>query len=396
MKLPASVQHLHGSLYLVPFSLIELAESDDKKTGYQFQNPRSITERGQEDLTCGFLASELREDIQNKGLMSPLICRSLPKGRIQLVGGDRRYRALSLLIRDQVMVVDTSSIVENKDGTLDYGYRLANYVYENVPCQIYFADNDLDALAFSYAENHCRVNFNDGHDVAMFLQLREHKADDDKIMNILQKSHQWLRDIGSLVDNLDKKTLHELCEGKISLDAAKKLSSIDDKIRPKVMEKAAVITKLKNAEKQKADGKRMQKAVKQKDLADLEMQMAIANNDSDELSQAEGHIKKANVMLADAVIKQSEGGHVISGKDIDSIVAPSKSKSKRNRGLNESKIKAHYHDCLLELIETGSKSIGVPKTINGDDAINLLAAVVQGILDRRVDCRNVIKEFFKR
>lgn len=394
MKLPDSIQHLHGSLYLVPFTLIELPEPDGDKPGYQFQNPRSVTDRGQNDLHCGLLASSLREDIKNKGLMSPLICRCLPKGRIQLVGGDRRYRALSLLMRDQSMVVDTSSIVENKDGSVEYGWRMANYVYENVLCQIYFADSDLEALAFSYAENHCRVNFNDGHDVAMLLQLRKHKADDDKIMHILQKGHEWLSEMDSLVSKLDERTLHDLCEGKISLDAAKKLSSIDNKMRPKVMEKASAIASVKNADKQKADGRRMQKAIKEKDLADLEMQMAVANDDTDEVSQAEGHMKKANVMLADAVIKQSEGGHVISGRDIDSIVGSSA--RKRNRGLSEQSIKANYHDYLSQLVENGSRSIGVPKTLSGDDAIGLLSTVIQGILDRRVDCKNVIKEFFKK
>jgi hypothetical protein len=47
MKLPDSIQHLHGSLYLVPFTLIELPEPDGDKPGYQFQNPRSVTDRGQ-------------------------------------------------------------------------------------------------------------------------------------------------------------------------------------------------------------------------------------------------------------------------------------------------------------------------------------------------------------
>lgn len=325
--------------------------------------------------------------------MSPLICRRMPKDKIQLVGGDRRYRALSFLIRDQTMVVDTSSIVENKDGTLDYGWRLANYVYENVLCQIYFADSDLDALAFSYSENHCRVNFNDGHEIAMLLQLRSYKADDDKIMHVLQKGYDWLKDMDQLIASLDDKTLHELCEGKISLDAAKKLCSIDVKLRPKVMEKASTIIKVKNAEKERIDGKRMQKAVKEKDIADLEMQMAIANDDTNEVSQAESHIKKANVMFADAVVKQTEGGHVITGRDIDSIVGNKAIKKKRV--LSESKIKSEYRDYLTK-IENDGKSIGIPKKLTGDDAVGLLIAVIQGILDCRVDCSNVIKEFFKK
>jgi len=94
------------------------------------------------------------------------------------------------------------------------------------------------------------------------------------------------------------------------------------------------------------------------------------------------------------VIKQSDGGHVISGRDIDSIVGSSA--RKRNRGLSEQSIKANYHDYLSQLVENGSRSIGVPKTLSGDDAIGLLSTVIQGILDRRVDCKNVIKEFFKK
>jgi hypothetical protein len=227
----------------------------------------------------------------------------------------------------------------------------------------------------------------------MLLQLRSYKADDDKIMHVLQKSYDWLKDMDQLVASLDDKTLHELCEGKISLDAAKKLCSIDVKLRPKVMEKASTIIKVKNAEKERIDGKRMQKAVKEKDIADLEMQMAIANDDTNEVSQAESHIKKANVMFADAVVKQTEGGHVITGRDIDSVVGNRAIKKKRV--LSESKIKSEYKDYLTK-VENDSKSIGIPKKLTGDDAVGLLIAVIQGILDSRVDCSNVIKEFFKK
>ena len=75
MNLPDSIKHLHGTLYLVPFDLIEIAENDSTSGKYGFENPRRYTEQGQNDLNDSELSEVLREDIKDKGLMVPIICR---------------------------------------------------------------------------------------------------------------------------------------------------------------------------------------------------------------------------------------------------------------------------------------------------------------------------------
>ena len=176
-----------------------------------------------------------------------MICRVVDGEKIQLVGGERRYRSLSYLIDKNEFVKDPSSVNVDRKGNKEYSYKLAGEVYKDVLCQIYNTESDIEALAYSYSENACRKNLNDGHDVAILMELRRHKATDDQILSVLQKNKMWLRDTDSLVKKLDPATLNELLEGRITRQAAAKLSEIDDiDDRTEVREKAGAVSDKRN------------------------------------------------------------------------------------------------------------------------------------------------------
>ncbi len=107
------IQHLHGYLHKVPFSAIITTDSvDGNACGYVFSNPRLLTKNGFETLADKKICSELRESIKAHTLLTPLICRWIErngKKHPQLVGGDRRYRALHYLISKKENVLEPCS-----------------------------------------------------------------------------------------------------------------------------------------------------------------------------------------------------------------------------------------------------------------------------------------------
>ena len=56
------IKHLYGALHLVPFEMIEVSDPNVGSEGYQFSNPRLMTEQGQTDLMDLEMSSVLRED----------------------------------------------------------------------------------------------------------------------------------------------------------------------------------------------------------------------------------------------------------------------------------------------------------------------------------------------
>jgi ParB-like chromosome segregation protein Spo0J len=81
-----------------------------------FDNPRRLTKKGDAELTDKQLSLELRESIKKHTLLSPLICRWAQDGEgyyPQLVGGERRYRALSYLRTKKELVNDPNNVRMN-------------------------------------------------------------------------------------------------------------------------------------------------------------------------------------------------------------------------------------------------------------------------------------------
>ena len=137
-KLPSGTKHLFGTMFSVRLSMIKVADGgfDPTSTELSFFNPR-WTEMNGKRFGVGFSAQEmqdLREDIQTEGLNHPLRCRwfpyqhprtTQPKG-VQLVDGERRFRSLSLLVKENVLCFDVNT------GQM----RPARELYEWIECRV--------------------------------------------------------------------------------------------------------------------------------------------------------------------------------------------------------------------------------------------------------------------
>ena len=396
------IKHLYGALHLVPFEMIEVSDPNVGSEGYQFSNPRLMTEQGQTDLMDLEMSSVLREDIKNKTLRAPLICRVVDGEKIQLGGGERRYRSLSYLIDKNEFVKDPSSVNVDRKGNKEYSYKLAGEVYKDVLCQIYNTESDIEALAYSYSENACRKNLNDGHDVAILMELRRHKATDDQILSVLQKNKMWLRDTDSLVKKLDPATLNELLEGRITRQAAAKLSEIDDiDDRTEVREKAGAVSDKRNSRNMNINQKRIERAAKDQHVAQINLRVAETldsmGEDHCDIEKVTEDLKLANTNVADAFSRQNDGIKPMLVEDIEKVRVPGDNPT--SKFMKRDRIKHCYLDFLAKICKTGSSEDGsftVPTTMAGRDAIRLAMRIAKGIHDGDENCLRIVKKSFKK
>ncbi|RTK93090.1 MAG: hypothetical protein EKK64_10815, partial [Neisseriaceae bacterium] len=214
----SETKFLSGNMYSVPFSMIQIPIEKDE---FSFKNPRTLTKKGENDLVDRKLFSSLKKSIKEIGLLNPFICRWIKdedgKNFPQLIGGDRRYRVLKDLIENKEIVVNPQTKQEQP----------ANLVYENVNCQIYHVNDDLEAYLLSWWENKDRIDLTEGHEIAQVMQLRKYNRSDEEIISVLQKDEKWLRESDNLILNLGD-SLEDLIENRITRDCALALCKIDD------------------------------------------------------------------------------------------------------------------------------------------------------------------------
>lgn len=275
--LPEGTTHHHGTFYSIPFAAIrvpgENSEEPDENGEYRFSNPRTSTESGAHELLFGKkAAAELRASIKKRTLLQPLVCRWQEEGDKLvpvLVGGDRRYRAVDWLIKNKEQVADPRKKKVSPDQDVEMSYCLAKDAYETLVCQIFSVQDDLEALAISWAENKNRINLTDGHEVAEVIKLRKHRASDTQILEILQRDEKWLAETDRLVSKLDAETLSNLIENRIDRHAALALLQIpDQETRKEVLEKANDLADEKHKKKKEKAKKVVTSALDEQEEAE--------------------------------------------------------------------------------------------------------------------------------
>lgn len=273
-ELPEGVEQVSGTFYKIPFDLIQTSDDYDEEEGGSqlvFENPRRLTKKGDAELTDKQLSLELRESIKKHTLLSPLICRWAQDEEgyyPQLVGGERRYRALSYLRTKKELVNDPNNVRMNDKGEWEYARSSADKVYGKVLCQVFAVNSDLDALALAWAENKNRINLSEGHEIAEVMKLREFDATDEKILEILQRDEKWLRETDNLIENLDENTLKDLIECRIDRGSAKELAEIEDlDVREKVRVEANEVAEEFSHRKKSRFQKRVDEALKDQEIA---------------------------------------------------------------------------------------------------------------------------------
>lgn len=327
-KLPEGCKHLYGTLFSVPFALIRTPDpddADDREKEYKFTNPRLLTESGQADLLDKRLSAELRESIKARTLLNPLVCRWVQDGDSlypQLVGGDRRYRALDFLIRKKEMVTDPRSVKLTDKGEWEYSECPANEAYNTIPCQIFAVNSDLDALALSWAENKSRINLTEGHEVAEVIKLRKVGATDERILEILQQDEKWLAETDTLVANLDVDTLGDLLEGRIDRASAMELSAIENvELRGKIRKAANEASQEACERKIKRLQRQVEAALDQKEIAEGSVADAEFQEDGESAAEAKEAVAEAEKKVKRTIKERDETTPVTTAKDVRKAAA---------------------------------------------------------------------------
>lgn len=219
-ELPFQRADVKGTKFLVPIKEISLANDtidakvrdENGKLSLRFENPRHgglfknvISPAG---LDRGSI-EQLRLQIAEEGLNSPLICR-LYDGKIQVVDGERRFRAIQLLINDpSALVYDQHS-----------GEKIpANVALSEIECHIRMM-SDLDAYRCANGTDATSVSHNENSLVVLVKYLLDCGVADADILRATAKSKAWLGRTKNLVTELDDKTLQKLATGKLSVTGA--------------------------------------------------------------------------------------------------------------------------------------------------------------------------------
>ena len=398
--LPSGVKHFHGAMYLVPFDVLKLPDPEGSKTntdkGYEFRNPRSLTERGQADLFDKKKSGEMRDSIKEKTLMTPFVCRWLRgdnKLMIQMVGGERRHRAVDFLRRKKELVKDPRTATLNENMEYEYEYRPADDVYEFVLCKIYAVTDDIEALSLAYTENDCRINQGPGHDIAVVMELRHAGASDEKIMSAMSKDEKWLRDTDTLIEGLGESSLKELIEDRIDREAALELLVIKEKHGDDVAAKALVVA---HEASQKDYRKKFDKLTKTIFAARDDEEIAEGDVTAHEYQGGDG-VEKAKTKLSEAKSKVSRNlnereklkpvtdkGHV---KDGIRVV---QGESRTPSSLRAAKIKDHYLDTLETLMKKGGRAQDGEYTANLD-GLSLAFKLLKGVMTGDTDAPEIIR-----
>jgi hypothetical protein len=364
-RIPEGCKHLYGALFAVPFAALRTPDIDEDEAStsdYKFKNPRLLTEKGQTELLDKRLSAELRESIKTRTLLNPLVCRWVQDGDDyypQLVGGDRRYRALDFLIRKKEMVTDPGSLQLDEKGEWTYTQCSADKAYAMIPCQVFAVNDDLQALSLAWAENKGRINLTEGHEIAEVMKLRKVGASDEKILEILQQDEKWLAESDSLIANLDTDTLADLLENRIDRESACELSSIEDEqVRTKVRIAANEASKEACDRKIKRIQKQIELALERKEIAEGSVADAEYHQDGEAAEEAKTVLAEAEKKVTRSVKERDETTPVTSVKDVK--------KAEADAGAKPPKEPRNEEDRPLRILS--SKKI--------QDAVDYLDAVI--------------------
>lgn len=183
----------------------------DKTNVDGFINPRHFYQGGDVGVMNGLgfdneSMLQLSSDIKQRGIITPLICRwltpdGIPCGRIaaavlQLVDGERRLRtALALGL-------------------------------QTVPCIIHENMSDDEAWMNAWRSNDTPRAIGENATAALVRHWRQHGYNDQQILDITNKTAQWLRQMDTL-GNLDEQSFDAYAKGLLSLRVALKLALIE-------------------------------------------------------------------------------------------------------------------------------------------------------------------------
>jgi hypothetical protein len=374
-------------LFYVPFSLLVLADDAEDETDYRWTNPRRL---GDGTVGAGFGKQDMEElytDLKNEGLMCPLICRwvQLDDGiKVQILDGERRFRSMQKQLQKNEQV---------------WSRRLrswlpAEQVHSKIPCRI-ITGNDKQALKIAFMVSDRSVGWGEGATAKLIRKLRKCNCTDTEILDLTQKSGQWLREMDRICD-LDDVTFSYLTDARINRALALKLADIIDIERRHKYLHAAYDDAVSGHQEvvAKAD-EELLKAEEKEEIADGELVEVQATGTTEQIAEAETKLievrerteqkrrqraeatrpraKTANLRSARAKLEED-------GETTDDIATP----------LRPGKIKKQQ-EMIAELINRGGKPEGEDKELFPLSALQLVAACYKAVLVGEEDIIKVIK-----
>jgi len=218
------INHIADNIHRVNISLIqtENAKIDPAEEKLRFLNPRGL--QIAEGQVAGFNSNnmqQLKSAIRDHGLVNPLICRYKSDGKIYIVEGHRRFKAIQELMEENAPCYDVNS-----------GKNVpAQELFSAVLVRLYdetFTDEDCYKLSFN--EDKSKVHFGAGAEIRFTHHCIMMGTDDSSIMEMLQVTPEWLRETKNLIRQLeeDEQILNSVFNDQINRTAAKNLAQIED------------------------------------------------------------------------------------------------------------------------------------------------------------------------
>lgn len=361
------VSHISGNLFRVRRKAINIARaglsSSDGKLVYG--NPRwYVNKNGKQEARGLDVAKmeELKGSIAERGMDHPIRLRVADDGILEIVNGERRFRAIGELVNDDRECFDQAS------GDM----APASGVHEWVECRIEYMD-DATALRCALKLNETGEVIGETASLHVVKVLRESGYDDQEILKATGKSIAWLRETERLI-GLDEVCLEHLRSDMINRQVALRLAKVKD-----VEERVSLLDRIKAAaEERHAENIRQSKEKAEKARAKLgesivdSFEAEIGGEESaPEKSKAERKAKKS-LEKAEAELRKAE---VKKPKAVTNDVHKAEG---TNKPLTSAKILSLYLEPIAELIEGD----GVCERGEFDvAALSLIHAILEAILN---------------
>jgi len=375
------IVHLHGNLYRVRRSIVQLAKSglsvEDGKLIYG--NPRWFVNGEGEMEARGTESSkmeELKESIQNSGLDNPIRLRPVMGDNLflEVVNGERRFRCIEHLCEGEDMCHDPESGTRKK----------ASEAYEWIDCRIEVMD-DKTALGIALKMNETSEVIGDLANLHVVQTLRASGYDDQEILKATGKSLSWLRETDRIM-GLDDVCLDHFRNDQITRKAAIQLALMENaKERIGMLEKIVEVARGRKEARLKSLDQAVEKANKEGELADVAAYAAGRHGDKEESDRLASKGKTAR--------KKAENARNEKGK---AEAKPAKAdardmkKAKGPQPLAHSKIQSEYVDSIESIIENEGfdeegDSLGLDLGL-----VSAVLGVLKAIMDGEDDLLSVL------
>lgn len=334
------VSHIRGNLFRVKRGSINIAKaglsSSDGKLVYG--NPRWFVNKNGKPEARGLdrgKMEELKGSIMERGMDHPIRLRVADDGILEIVNGERRFRAIGELVEDERDCFDQSS------GEI----APASEVHEWVECRIEYMD-DATALCCALKLNETGEVIGETASLQVVKVLRESGYDDQEILKATGKSIAWLRETERLI-GLDEVCLEHLRSDMINRQVALRLAKVKDvEERVSMLERIKAAAEERHAEtvrqsKQKAERARAKLGESIVDSFEAEIE---GKESAPEKSKAERKAKKS-LEKAEAELRKSEG------KKPKAVTNDVHKAEGTNKPLTSAKILSLYLEPIAELIE---------------------------------------------